>query len=73
MTNLDRIILAFHQFGGKITLGEALKHPWGYKLTSRISDLKKQGHPIQFIRGKTPSENMWVLTHFDKKGQGQLI
>lgn len=72
MNQVDRILLAFYQFGGKITLGEALKHPWGYKMASRISDLRKQGHKIDCILGKTPSENTYVLVHFDKRGQGSL-
>lgn len=74
MNQVETILWAFQQFGGKITLGEALKHSWGYKLTSRISDLRlKHGYKIDFIRGETPSQNAWVMTHFDKNGQGTLL
>lgn len=61
MTNTDRILWAFQQYGYRITLGEALKHPWGYKLTSRISDLRKRGFVIKCIKGETPSLNTYVM------------
>lgn len=72
MTQTETILMAFYKNGYKITLSEALKHPWGYKLTSRISDLRKKGHQIEFKRGCRPSENSWTLTHWDPKGQGSL-
>lgn len=72
MTNTDRILWAFQQFGGKITLGEALKHEWGYKFCSRLSDLRKRGHKIDCIRGEKASDNLYVLQYWDKQGQGEL-
>lgn len=73
MTNVERILWAFQQNGYKLTLGYALQYPWGYKLTSRISDLRKQGYKIDFFQGKTPSENTWIMKHFDEQGQGTLL
>ncbi len=73
MTNTEKILWAFQQNGYKLTLGYALQHEWGYKLTSRISDLRKRGYQIDCILGKTPSDNTYVLKHFDETGQGTLL
>ena len=61
MTNTDKILEAFQMYGYRITLGQALQHPWGYKLTSRISDLRKRGYQIDCIKGKTASLNEYVM------------
>lgn len=73
MTQKEIILEAFQRYGYKLTLGQVLQHPWGYKFASRCADLRKDGHRIDCIIGKTPSENTYVLTHFDKTGQGQLL
>lgn len=73
MSNVDKILWAFQQFGGKISLGQALKHEWGYKFCSRLSDLRKRGYQIDCIKGKTASENLYVLAHFDETGQRTLL
>lgn len=73
MSNVDKILWAFQQFGGKISLGQALKHEWGYKFCSRLSDLRKRGYQIDCIKGEKPSDNLYVMRHFDKTGQGMLL
>lgn len=74
MSNTERILWAFQQNGYKMTLGYMLKFPWGYKAASRIADLRKKGHIIECIQAKNPSDNLYVMTHFDKEtGQGSLL
>lgn len=73
MTNVETILQAFKLNGYRLTLGYALEHNWGYKLTSRLSDLRKQGYRIDFIKGDTPSENSWVLHMPEKTGQGVML
>lgn len=71
--NHKQIILdAFYQNGYRMTLGYMLQHPWGYKAATRISDLRKQGYQIDCIKGETPSQNTYILRHYDDKGQGSL-
>lgn len=73
MTQVDHILNAFRLNNYRITLGYALGYPWGYKLTSRLSDLRKQGYRVDFFPGKTPSENSWVLHVPEKNGQQTFI
>lgn len=73
MTQKQIILEAFQHSGYKLTLGQVLQHKWGYKFASRCADLRKEGYRINCIIGKTPSENTYVLTHFDKTGQGTLL
>jgi hypothetical protein len=56
-----------------MTLGEMLKYPWGYKSTSRMSELRKMGYHFVCEKGKTASENLYRLIDFDQTGQGKLI
>lgn len=73
MTQKEIILAAFQQYGYKITLGQALQQKWGYKFASRCADLRKEGYVIDCIRGETASENLYVLRHFEKDGQGSLL
>lgn len=75
MTQKQQLLALFEQFNYKLTLGQLLNHPSGvgYKCTSRFSDLRREGYKIDCIKGRTASENIYVMTHFDKSGQGQLI
>ena len=61
VTNTDRILMAFQQFGYRITLGQALQHEWGYKFCSRLSDLRKKGYRIDCIKAEKPSDNLYVM------------
>jgi hypothetical protein len=61
VTNTDRILMAFQQFGYRITLGQALAHPWGYKFCSRLSDLRKKGYRIDCIKAEKASDNLYVM------------
>lgn len=72
MTQKEIILEAFQRFGYKITLGQALQHSWGYKMASRISDLRKDGYQIECIRGEKPSDNLYVMTYVDKNGQSEM-
>lgn len=69
----ERLLELFHLYGGTLTLGKLLETDLGYKCTSRFSDLRKDGHQIEFRPGKTPSENSWTLRHWNKEGQGTLL
>lgn len=75
MNQTEKLLELFQLYGGRLTLGQLLKHPSGvgYKCTSRFSDLRKQGYKIDCIKGKTASENTYVMTHWDSHGQGQLL
>lgn len=65
MSQKERILLELRRQGGAMSLGHALQFPWGYKLTSRISDLRKEGHKIVCEKGKRPSENVYRLLEQD--------
>jgi hypothetical protein len=73
MTQKDHILEAFQRNGYKMTLGYILSHSWGYEIRARLSELRKEGHVIQFVRGKTPSDNLYILTPFDKTGQSSMV
>lgn len=75
MTQKEKLLELFQLYGGKLTLGQLLAHPSGvgYKCTSRFSELRDEGYKIDCIKGKTASENLYVLVHFDSTGQGQLL
>jgi hypothetical protein len=74
MSNIDLILQAFQMYGYKITLGQALQHKWGYKFASRLSDLRDQGYKIDCIKGKTPSENLYVMQPPpDENGQLRMV
>ena len=73
MTRHQEILWEFRRHGNKMTLGEMLKFPWGYKSTSRMSELRKMGYHFVCEKGKTASENLYRLIDFDQTGQGRLI
>lgn len=74
MTNTEQILWAFQKNGYKMTLGYMLGFSWGYKASSRIADLRKQGYQIVCRKAAKPSDNLYVMTHFDTKtGQGHLL
>jgi hypothetical protein len=62
MTQKEVILQAFKENGNVFTLGYALQYTWGYKVTSRISDLRKDGYQIDYERGEIPTKNRYVLT-----------
>jgi len=53
--------MAFQMYGYRLTLGQALKHPWGYKFASRCADLRKKGYQIDCIKAEKPSDNLYVM------------
>jgi hypothetical protein len=61
MSNCQKILEAFKKNKNKLTLGYVLRYSWGYKFTSRLSDLRYRGYKIDFTRGSKPSKNSWVL------------
>ncbi len=73
MSQKQTILFAFQQFGYKLTLGQVLQYPWGYKFASRCADLRKEGYQIDCIRGKKASDNVYMLKHWDRSGQGTLL
>lgn len=73
MTRTQQILSAFQHNGYKMTLGYMLQHEWGYKAASRMSDLRAKGYKIDCIKAAKPSDNLYVMTYFDKQGQGTLL
>ena len=72
MNQKERLLELFHLYGGKLTLGQLLAREdgLGYKCTSRFSDLRKEGHEIEFMAGSTPSQNSWRLIQKGQQGLG---
>ena len=68
MTQKELVLKAFDDGGGVITLGYALRFPWGYTLRNRVSELKREGFAIMFYKGDRPSENYYVMLEKDEKG-----
>lgn len=60
MTHREAIIQAFRLNDYRITLGYALRHPWGYELRVRLTELRREGWTIQCVKGKTASDNMYI-------------
>ena len=71
-TQKERLLELFQLYGNRLTLGQLLKYPEGYKCTSRFSELRKQGYQINFHKGKTPSENVYELVYFNKNNQAEM-
>ena len=75
MKQTDAIIELFRLNGYRLTLGKLLETQYGYKCTSRFSDLRKEGYRIELIhRDKEhPSNNQWQMTVPQKDGQMRLV
>lgn len=73
MTQKEIILEAFQRYGYKLTLGQVLQHPWGYKFASRCADLRKEGYQITCHKAEKASDNLYVLQHWDNEGQGSLL
>lgn len=74
MTQKERLLVMFQLYGNRLTLGQLLSDPSGvgYKCTSRFSELRQEGYQIDFVKGKTASENTYVLRHYEQNGQSTL-
>lgn len=73
MTQKEKILESFRLNGYRLSLGYVLQFDFGYKFTSRLSDLRKEGYRVDFFQGKTPSENSWVLHPPERNGQQTFI
>lgn len=65
MTHCEMILDFFGKNGGKATLGELLedgRFSYAHRITARFSDLRKKGYEIKCEKGKTPSQNLYILT-----------
>jgi hypothetical protein len=72
-TQCQVIVDAFATNGWKMSLGYILSHTWGYKCTSRFSDLRREGYVITLERGETPSQNVYTCIPPDHSGQLRMI
>lgn len=61
MTRKEEIIQAFRNNKYRMKLGQILCYQWGYKFTSRASDLRKDGYIIICQRAEKPSDNMYFM------------
>ena len=76
MTQKESLLELFRENGNRLTLGEILKHPYGYEARARFTELRKQGYVINFERGKTPSENLYTLIEpiqYPEDEYGQIL
>jgi hypothetical protein len=72
MTQVESIIDLFRRNGYRLTLGKLLQYPFGYKSTSRFSDLRKMGYVINCHKGRRPSENVYEMIEPESNGQTRL-
>lgn len=72
MTQKQRLIEIFRLNGFQMTLGKLLQYPEGYKCTSRFSELRDDGYNIQCVKGKRPTENLYIMQPPEKSGQMRL-
>lgn len=75
MTHAEQIVDFFIQMGYRVTLGQLLTKPFGYRFIQRKHDLKKAGIIIELIHQdhEHPSNNLYELRHVDKSGQIALL
>lgn len=71
-TQKQRILYLFSENNNVLTLGQLLQYPFGYKATSRFSDLRKEGYVITCEKGRTPSQNVYRLVAPEANGQLRL-
>ena len=62
MTQHEAIIEFFRERGGRATLGEILRHPFGYEFRARATELRHQGYRIECVRAEKASDNIYVLS-----------
>ena len=72
MSQKERLVELFKRYGGKMTLGQLLQYPEGYKCTSRFSDLRELGFKIDCSKGERPSDNLYTMTEPEPSGQMRL-
>ena len=76
MTRTESLLYLFQTHGNRLTLGQMLAygHMIGSKYTSRIDDLRKQGHNIVCSEKNRehPTENVYLLLDPIKTGSGEL-
>lgn len=61
MTQKEQLLNLFQENGNKLTLGQIMQTNLGCEYRARMTDLRHQGHIINFKRGKRPSENLYEL------------
>jgi hypothetical protein len=70
----ESILEAFRANGGRLTLGEILKHPWGYEARARFTELRHEGHTINLIKEdhKVRSNNLYELVEKNSGVGGEI-
>jgi len=68
----EQLLDLFRRNGNQLTLGQILQHPYGYEARARFTELRRDGYVIAFTRGKTPSDNLYVLYEPEPSGQLRL-
>lgn len=69
MSHREAILEFFRARGGRATLGEILRHPFGYEFRARATELRRQGYRIDCVKAKKPSENLYVLSAPARPGE----
>jgi hypothetical protein len=65
MKNQEEKILAYLQKGNKLTPIQALKKFDCWALSSRIANLRKEGHPIETEIIRTPTDKYVARYYYD--------
>lgn len=69
-TNHELLLDLFHKNGNVLTLGQLLQYPFGYKCTSRFSELRDRGYKIECEKATRASDNIYrLLAEPDINGQ----
>jgi len=70
MSQASELLNLFRMNGNRLTLGQILNTTLAAEYRARMTDLRHKGFQIDFIRGKKPSENLYILGGCGKLADG---
>lgn len=68
MTQKEHLLELFHTHANKLTLGQILNTHLAAEYRARMSELRKEGYRIDFVKGEKPSEGTCYLMTPPKAG-----
>lgn len=72
-TQKEEILRVFRNHNYQMTLGLILCYPWGYKFTSRASELRRDGYTVTCQKAKQPSNNLYIIVPPAEDGQLRFV